>query len=1190
MQSATTSTNEQSSSASVEQSTEVCDIDTVQDQALPVEEPHINPSESEVALAESIVVGVASELHPHGQAPIHASLIDVQVLNETQSPPCALSIDTLVSIHNFSNSNIDSSLVQTPVQPGIGSSNISSSHIPSCASLGMVEDNIETLGIEDRLVVEPAVQSENAVFPQLPEIHVPRPCTRRYVNLTHGQWSDAEVESLAHAELALGEVYSVTDVLATKFTHRSKESIEKMRKMPRYLDALEKLQLTHTSLHSEHYIEGPSYSHCRWADSELIALAKRELELGGHRRINEALHAVFGSRTVSSISQVRRTKRYQDVLELLKSHTVIPPTLPSFSGLIPLNPLELSPSEIRLSFTELGVPNEALISALVSGPTSIDDLRTIYNIFGVKRKTKSTQKQIKVSQPTNQNRSQRKRARYVLHQRLYHLGPKVLADHLLIGDTNPCSLSDLHKEFDRVFDSYSAPLSEPLVSSVVLDVNEGLFTEAEVAVAIRLLAAKSAPGPDNVSVTELLKIPPSILTHIFNNWLAFGLVPLEMKQSRTVFIPKKANPQGPGDFRPISVSPVLFRLFTKLLLCRLSASNSFHKFQSGFADDRSTSSNLLVLQGIMRTMKLKHKPFFCISLDLRKAFDSVSHSAIFSALEARQVPIRFLNLIKQLYVNCTTTYSINGETDHIRVPLRRGIKQGDPLSPFLFNCILDPLLFQLNGLGVGVPLGDVSLAAMAFADDMLLMSDTLEGLQLLVDETVSFLANVNLQINPSKSQYFGWRPCHQNKGFIYAIPPLNVAGHLLSPKDRDEPIRYLGINLYVNKNPRVESEKAFRLLDLLSKASLKPFQKIHCLKQLVVPIFLYGSSNTLDVSSESTRLDGILRKWVKQSLRLPGGFPNLHIWLPSKSGGLGVLQLQRVSQALHIKGLARLLRLGSSFVDKLFENVLNKNFIRISALFEIPAGITASADVNAALQRGTHKWWARLKGQYTNRDLITHQDQTLANKWLCHDSKLLKDGDKIRGLRLRTNLYPTRALTNKQSTDPASRLCRRCGEKPETAFHICQECESVHLSRTERHNYVSRQVARLIRKRNPALTVREEPRFTTRDGVRLKPDLVIESDDQVMVIDLAIVWDANEGVLRHKAREKGAKYSVLKDLFDRQKGFSSCGMVFGARSMVCRETVELGLALGFSRHDLAFLSASVLRGSLICLNRFRNRV
>lgn len=91
-------------------------------------------------------------------------------------------------------------------------------------------------------------------------------------------------------------------------------------------------------------------------------------------------------------------------------------------------------------------------------------------------------------------------------------------------------------------------------------------------------------------------------------------------------------------------------------------------------------------------------------------------------------------------------------------------------------------------------LSGVSLAAMAFGD-MLLMSETLERLQLLVDHTVSFLHNVDLQINPSKSQYYGWQPCHQNKGFNYNIPPPTISNHLLSPKDRDEPIRYLGLNL-----------------------------------------------------------------------------------------------------------------------------------------------------------------------------------------------------------------------------------------------------------------------------------------------------------------------------------------------------------------------------------------------------------
>lgn len=164
----------------------------------------------------------------------------------------------------------------------------------------------------------------------------------------------------------------------------------------------------------------------------------------------------------------------------------------------------------------------------------------------------------------------------------------------------------------------------------------------------------------------------------------------------------------------------------------------------------------------------------------------------------------------------------------------------------------------------------------------------------------------------------------------------------------------------------------------------------------------------------------------------------------------------------------------------------------------------------------------------------------------------------MKALRLRTNLYPTKSLTNKQSKNPASRLCRRCGEKPETAFHILQECKSVHLVRTERHNFIATQVARLVRKKKPQVNVRDEPRLTTRDGTRLKPDLVIETPDRVLVVDLAVVWDANEGVLRQQTREKAAKYVVLYSCLSARAHFSLHGLVFGARSMHCKETVEVG--------------------------------
>ncbi|NXR92732.1 PO21 protein, partial [Hypocryptadius cinnamomeus] len=84
-------------------------------------------------------------------------------------------------------------------------------------------------------------------------------------------------------------------------------------------------------------------------------------------------------------------------------------------------------------------------------------------------------------------------------------------------------------------------------------------------------------------------------------------------------------------------------------------------------------------------------------------------------------------LVREMYKNIQTYISIEKErTDPIYI--RFGVKQGDPRSPLLFNLAMDPLLCKLETEGQGFQHGGLKITAMAFADDLVLLSDSWDGM------------------------------------------------------------------------------------------------------------------------------------------------------------------------------------------------------------------------------------------------------------------------------------------------------------------------------------------------------------------------------------------------------------------------------------------------------------------------------
>lgn len=195
-------------------------------------------------------------------------------------------------------------------------------------------------------------------------------------------------------------------------------------------------------------------------------------------------------------------------------------------------------------------------------------------------------------------------------------------------------------------------------------------------------AKQSDPVPDGVTYAELA--PKHLeLDFLFNLLLLTSTIPLLFKAARrTALLPKKARPTSPGDYRPIFVS-VKARIFFGILATRISSALLISPIQRAFIPADGCANNIILLNSIVYHSKINLRPLCGVFLNVRKAFDSVSHCSLLSLLSRIGISLPLISLILASYEQSFSTVCKS------QVYIPRGVKQGDPMSPILFNIILD---------------------------------------------------------------------------------------------------------------------------------------------------------------------------------------------------------------------------------------------------------------------------------------------------------------------------------------------------------------------------------------------------------------------------------------------------------------------------------------------------------------------
>ena len=216
---------------------------------------------------------------------------------------------------------------------------------------------------------------------------------------------------------------------------------------------------------------------------------------------------------------------------------------------------------------------------------------------------------------------------------------------------------------------------------------------------LKRCSMQSAPGLDGITYYHLQHLPCSqyVLATLFNKLLEAKAALSLWGSARIKLIYKAGNTNDPSNFRPFALTSVVGKLFHKILSQRLEM-----YLKANNVIDSSVQKGLLTglpgifehvysLSAILQDVLTNKKPLMMTFLDLKNAFGSVSHQLIFDMLKAVRVPSAFFHYIQSFYSQLSVTITSRAwETDSI--PFRRGVFQGDTLSPIVFLLVFNPIL------------------------------------------------------------------------------------------------------------------------------------------------------------------------------------------------------------------------------------------------------------------------------------------------------------------------------------------------------------------------------------------------------------------------------------------------------------------------------------------------------------------
>jgi len=695
------------------------------------------------------------------------------------------------------------------------------------------------------------------------------------------------------------------------------------------------------------------------------------------------------------------------------------------------------------------------------------------------------------------------------------------------------------------------------------------FTTDEITKVIKQTHNWKAPGQDKLQNFWLKQLSSlhEDLTRTFNEIINEPRsIPMWLTSGTTFLISKGKNTEDPKNYRPITCLPTTYKILTAALTNRIYDHLQTNKIlpdeQKGCCRKSRGCKDQLLISKMVLSLTKKHLRNLSIAwIDYRKAFDSIPHTWIATVMEIYGICPTITQFIEASMKEWKTEMWLYYSGGHIKtgnITIKRGIFQGDSLSPLLFCLALIPLTNMLNRQNIGFKIEDNNkVNHLLYIDDLKLFGK--DDCQLKQSLTIvkEFSDDIKMEFGLDKCAMIALK-----RGKIIKSQNIHLNEQIvIRNMEMHETYKYLG----VNENDDIDNTKMkynitkeyFRRIRQIFKTELNSKNKIIAINTLAVPVVTYSFGIVDWLRTDIKKMDRKTRK----NLTIGGiHHPKADVerlYVKRRNGGRGLIELESAYDAA-IVGLCNYIRLSK---DRLIRCVKDHDINKAKYSLQKEAQKIKNRylkqtneiqNMNVQLKNNIEKDKIEilknkpLHGQFFRELEKPFVDQQASMQWL-RSSGLKGETESLiiaaQDQALNTRYHQKNIL--KQKVDSK---CRLCSKAEESISHIVAGCTTLASSEyTHRHNRVASyvhwtmcknlgiQVSSKYYEHQPMKVINENnciimwdvPIITDRTIQANRPDIVLHNKNEktCMLIDIAVPNDSN---IMLKETEKISKYKDLE--------------------------------------------------------------